>query len=185
MELLSVWESAQLDLKEKIGPHAYETWFSNLKITEKIPETITIETPDDFFKNWIIDNYLDLIQQSLKKSSSFAIRLEFTVNPSPHKQKDQNKFVAQEKESPVDDKHRSTINPRFSFDNFVVGSSNRFAHAACLAVAESPAKAYNPLFIYGRVGLGKTHLMQAVTNAIHANNPRIKHCYLSSERFTN
>ena len=83
------------------------------------------------------------------------------------------------------DQRRSVVNPRFTFENFVVGPSNRFAHAACQAVAESPAKAYNPLFIYGGVGLGKTHLMQAIANKFQGNISKLRACYISSERFTN
>ncbi len=185
MTLLSLWEKAQPDIKNKIGLHAYDTWFSILKPKEKDSKTLIVETPDVFFKNWIIEHYLNSIQESLNKISPSEIHLEFSINPHLINEKTQNKLSEFEKEFHEVDKQRSTLNPRFTFENFVVGSSNRFAHAACLAVAESPAKAYNPLFIYGRVGLGKTHLMQAITNKIHAHNPKIKHCYLSSERFTN
>ena len=185
MTLLSFWEKAQPDIKNKIGLHAYDTWFSILKPKEKDPKTLIIETPDVFFKNWVVEHYLNSIRESLNKISPSEIHLEFDINPHLINEKTQNKLSGFEKEFHEADKQRAALNPRFTFENFVVGSSNRFAHAACLAVAESPAKAYNPLFIYGRVGLGKTHLMQAITNKIHANNPRIKHCYFSSERFTN
>ncbi len=185
MNLLSLWEKAQSDIKNKIGVHAYARWFSILKPKEKDPKTLIIEAPDVFFKNWIVEHYLNSVQESLNKISPAAIHLEFSINPHLSNEKTKDKLSEFEKEFHEGDKQRSALNPRFTFENFVVGSSNRFAHAACLAVAESPAKAYNPLFIYGRVGLGKTHLLQAITNKIHAHNPKIKHCYLSSERFTN
>lgn len=185
MNLLSTWEKAQPDIKNKIGPYAYDRWFSLLKTKEKDPATLVIETPDVFFKNWVVEHYLNSIQESLKKISPSAIEIEFSINPELINEKTQNKGSEFKKEFHEPDKQRPALNPRFTFENFVVGSSNRFAHAACLAVAESPAKAYNPLFIYGRVGLGKTHLMQAITNKIHSHNPKIRHCYLSSERFTN
>src|SRR3990167_3273853 len=138
-----------------------------------------------YFKNWVVEHYLNSIRESLNKISPSEIHLEFDINPHLIKEKTQNKLSGFEKEFHEADKQRAALNPRFTFENFVVGSSNRFAHAACLAVAESPAKAYNPLFIYGRVGLGKTHLMQAITNKIHENNPKLKYSYLSSEKFTN
>ena len=185
MSLLTIWEKAQTHIKDKIGNPAYESWFSSLSIEEKNNETLIIVTPDEFFKNWIIEHYLSFINESLQKISASQIHLEFTVNSAILQKKPQNKLVEFEKEFQEVDKQRSNLNPRFTFDNFVVGSSNRFAHAACLAVAESPAKAYNPLFIYGKVGLGKTHLMQAITQKILASNPKLKHYYLSSERFTN
>ncbi len=185
MSLLTIWEKAQSSIKDKIGISTYETWFSSLKIKERDNATLIIETPNEFFKNWFIEHYLPFINESIQKLSSPDIQLEFTVNTNLLQEKTQNKLAQFEKEFQEVDKQRSNLNPRFSFENFVVGPSNRFAHAACLAVAESPAKAYNPLFIYGKVGLGKTHLMQAITQQILANNPKIKHCYLSSERFTN
>jgi chromosomal replication initiator protein len=109
------------------------------------------------------------------------------VNPlvSPNKPETHKVVNVENFEPKKDDGSSFYLNPRFSFDNFVVGPSNRFAYSACLAVAESPAKAYNPLFIYGHVGLGKTHLMQAITHQIQKNYPNSTCCYISSERFTN
>ena len=184
MELHKIWGKAQKDIKEKIGSTTYETWFSSLQVKQKDPRTLIIETPDDFFKNWIIDHYLPIINESLKNISSEIIDTLITVNPNfiqtqnPPSESPQNLH-------PQKKRYQNNINPRFTFENFVTGSSNRFAYAACLAVAENPAKAYNPLFIYGGVGLGKTHLMQSIANKIHRNQPYVHHCYISSEQFTN
>lgn len=185
MNLLSAWEKIQPHLKEKVGTPTYESWFSALQTKLKDPTTLIIETPDDFFRTWVVEHYLPQITETLKQEFPVEFNIEFEVNPKILNKGTPAKIAVIEKEFPEIDKHRSNVNPRFSFDNFVVGPSNRFAHAAALAVAESPAKAYNPLFIYGGVGLGKTHLMQAITNKIHNNNPKIKHFYTSSERFTN
>lgn len=185
MSLQTVWEKVQPTIKEKVGTTTYETWFSALQTQENKPGTLTIETPDEFFKNWIIEHYLPLIEETVQKISPDITNITFEVNPGILKKGTQTRLSEFEKGFEEVDKQRSNINPRFSFDNFVIGPSNRFAHAACMAVAESPAKAYNPLFIYGGVGLGKTHLMQAIANKIQNNNPKIKHCYISSERFTN
>src|SRR3989344_2513181 len=166
MSLVSCWEKAQPAIKEKIGSTTYETWFSVLSIREKSPATLVIETPDEFFKNWLIDHYSATIKESLNNISSKAISVEFEVNPGILSKNTQTRLIEFEKGFEEAEGASVNLSPRFSFENFVVGSSNRFAHAACLAVAESPAKAYNPLFIYGGVGLGKTHLMQAIANKI-------------------
>lgn len=184
MTLLSAWKNAQPVIKEKIGNASYETWFSSLGIKEKDPATLIIETPDEFFKNWIIEHYLTTINESLKTISSSAPNIEFEINARVLKEAVANRLPSVEKESRYEP-NQVHLNPRFNFDNFVVGPSNRFAYAACLAVAESPAKAYNPLFIYGQVGLGKTHLMQAIAQQIRQQNPKTRHCYISSEQFTN
>lgn len=185
MSLTAVWQSAQPLIKESLGETTYETWFSSLKVTEKNPETLLIETPDEFFKNWVMEHYRQTIEETLKKISPASIAFEFAINPQALK--DGPRPNINEFENVFHPAHKDTIslNPRFSFNNFVVGSSNRFAHAACMAVAESPAKAYNPLFIYGPVGLGKTHLMQSVAQQIKMLHPQSSCHYISSEFFTN
>lgn len=187
MSLLSVWEKAQGPIKESVGEASYETWFSQLRASEKNTETLLLETPDEFFRNWIVEHYQKTIEEKIAGLSEHLIQVEFSVNSTPSiapSSNRLNKLEVSEKtnSSPSSDLN---LNPRFSFDNFVVGPSNRFAMAAAQAVAESPAKAYNPLFIYGHVGLGKTHLMQAVTQQIHKLNPAASICYISSEKFTN
>ncbi|OGX05751.1 MAG: chromosomal replication initiation protein DnaA [Omnitrophica WOR_2 bacterium GWA2_47_8] len=187
MSLLATWQKAQDILKEKIGATSYETWFSCIEVKEKSPNTLIIETPDEFFKNWIVEHYLNTIQENLNIFEDSPVALEFSVNAGLLEKGTQGKIMQLEKSFHDPEKNLSNLNPRFTFENFVVGPSNRFAHAACLAVADSPAKAYNPLFIYGHVGLGKTHLMQAIANRIRQNdqNKSIKYLYISSERFTN
>ncbi len=185
MSLLNIWEQAQPAIKEQIGSTAYETWFSTLNVQEKNPETLIVETPDEFFKNWIIEHYFAIVEEQLKKISSQPIEIEFQINSQIIKEDTQKILSDFEKGFGEPKKDAANLNPRFSFDNFVIGPSNRFSCSACMAVAESPAKAYNPLFIYGQVGLGKTHLMQAIAHKIKENYPRTKFSYLSSESFTN
>lgn len=184
MNLLSLWDRVQPSIKEELGSSTYETWFSSLQIKEKDGTTLTIETPDEFFKNWIIEHYLPVIDHQFKNAGINDIKIEFAVSSSPvppsHPPTPSRVLPATSQ-----NKREGSINPRFSFENFVIGPSNRFAFAACQAVAESPAKAYNPLFIYSPVGLGKTHLMQAVTLEIQKRHPDTNYCYISSERFTN
>lgn len=184
MSLSFIWEKAQPNIKEKIGSASYETWFSALKVKEKDPRTLIIETPDDFFKNWIIEHYQNFIQETIDHLATNTIELEFSVNHDILKT-DAQPFLQHFEQEPSVTKPSPNLNSRFTFESFVVGPSNRFAAAASLAVAESPAKAYNPLFIYGHVGLGKTHLIQAITHKIRQLHPSSKISYLSSEQFTN
>lgn len=185
MSLLTTWDKAQDIIKEKIGASSYESWFSCLQINEKSPSTLIIEAPDEFFKGWIVDHYFSIIRDAIQTSAGQPIALEFEVNQNLLVKKIQTKLSGFDPDFKIIDKNQGILNARFTFENFVIGPSNRFAYAASMAVAESPAKAYNPLFIYGPVGLGKTHLMQAITHKIQQQHPKMKHCYLSSERFTN
>ena len=185
MRLFEVWDKAQQKIKEKVGLPSYETWFSTILVKEQDGETLVIEAPDIFFKNWIIDHYQNFILKAMQEISSQPMRLEFTVNSHILKEGAQSRLHHFEQTFKDVDQSTARLNPRFTFDNFIIGPSNRFACAAGLAVAESPAKAYNPFFIYGPVGLGKTHLIQAITHQIKQLHPKLKHCYLTSERFTN
>jgi chromosomal replication initiator protein len=185
MSPLSTWEKAREIIKDKIGLTTYETWFSTLHFRELNPQTLVIETPDEFFKNWIVEHYSSLISDTLKEISAEPIRIDYEVNANIIKKEAPYRLPPFERNFERPSSPQAHLNPRFTFDNFVIGSSNRFAHAASMAVGESPAKAYNPLFIYGGVGLGKTHLMQAITHKIQEKFPTLQHCYISSERFTN
>ncbi len=185
MSPTGVWEKAREVIKEKIGTTSYETWFSSIRIETKSPQTLVIETPDEFFRNWIVEHYQSVIQDAVRNLTEKPIQIEFRVNPSLLTKQKQTQLSQIENDFKEVPRYERDLNSRFTFDNFVVGSSNRFAYAAAMAVAESPAKAYNPLFIYGPVGLGKTHLLQAITQKIKQNFPASKHCYISSERFTN
>ncbi len=185
MKPLEAWAKSLNIVKEKIGSPAFESWFSSISAKEKSPGLLILEAPDEFFKNWVIEHYLELIKDSLKAVAGKEIHLEFAVNAKILEAGTKEAFKNFEPGFPEKPPDSTSVNPRFTFEAFVVGPSNRFAHAASLAVAESPAKAYNPLFIYGGVGLGKTHLMQAVANYLRIKNPQIKNCYMTSERFTN
>lgn len=185
MSLVSLWEQSQRQIREKIGTVSYETWFSAVRVQEQNPQTLLIEAPDDFFKNWIMEHYRPLLEEIINKAAADPVRLEFSVNAHLLKESTQHRLMQFEQGFSDVENPQCHLNDRFTFDNFVVGSSNRFACAAGLAVAESPAKAYNPFFIYGSVGLGKTHLIQAITHKIRQIHPRLKHCYMSSEQFTN
>jgi chromosomal replication initiator protein len=167
---------------------SFETWFKHTKATHLNGEKITIRVPNEFLKDWLENHYIDLIKETLKEvtGEEFTIRLSL-----PSKNENQTNGTIQKKESnqtvtPSNYESSNTmLNPKYTFDTFVIGQGNRFAHAASLAVAEAPTKSYNPLFIYGGVGLGKTHLMHAIGHYILEHNADAKVVYISSEKFTN
>ena len=184
MTLIDVWQKAQNPIKTSIGETSYDTWFSHLHICENNPGVLTIQAPDEYFKNWIDERYRTIIERCLRTEAGQGINIEFAVDSQLINSNTQQKLTSIEKNlAPAN--NLTHLNPRFLFENFVVGESNRFAFAAAQAVAENPAKAYNPFFIYGPVGLGKTHLLQAITHEAQRKNPALKICYLSSEQFTN
>lgn len=184
MSLSSIWEQAKNEIKEKVGLTSYEAWISALQIKEKSPDALVIEAPDQFFKTWIVDHYDQCIKDTMCSIASRNIEIEYAVNSqSNHLSVKSDNVVPDTKR--MEEPLKPNLNNRFTFDNFVIGPSNRFACAASLAVAESPAKAYNPLFIYGHVGLGKTHLIQAITHKIRELHPNTKIAFMTSEKFTN
>ena len=186
-ELSKIWSGAQKTIRSRIGDIAFNTWFGPIKIKKGGGQDakIILELPDNFFKEWFTSHYLNLVSSVVNELAQKEISIDLVVNPAIIKKGRKNKLQAFEskiKEEPVD---QIKLNPKYTFDNFVVGPSNRFTHAAALAVAENPAKNYNPLFIYGGVGLGKTHLMQAICHVVKKTKPQTAIAYMSSERFTN
>ncbi len=186
MTLTDIWQKTQNTIKDQIGATSYDTWLSGLKALNKDTDTLILQAPDEFFKNWIVEHFAPAIGRCLNQEAGREVVVQFEVGEgfksSPH----QKKIQSLEKQFiPTIPKNNVYLNSRFLFENFVIGSSNRFAFAAARAVAEAPAKMYNPFFIYGSVGLGKTHLLQAITHEITRKHPSLKICYLSSEQFTN
>jgi len=184
-----LWNKILEILKEELKPHAYNSWFSQTKIDKFDGNKLVISAPGEFCKDWLEKHYAgfikDILKRTLGSDNNIIIQFKavnqkiFTPSP-PATPKKKNK-----KEEPSLKNTSLLLNPKYTFDDFVVGNSNRFAHAACLAVAQSPAKSYNPLFVYGGVGLGKTHLIQAIGNYITRHNNKNKVLYISSEKFTN
>ena len=183
VDLSNIWDNILEHTKQEIGERAFENWFAQTRLAELSDEGLKITVPSIFFKDWIYDHYRDILNIAILKTIGKVIPVDFEVAPqkidtdNPVK-----KTIAPGKPA---QKKLFYLNPRYTFEGFVVGSSNRFAHAATLAIAESPAKAYNPLFIYGGVGLGKTHLMQAACHYLSEMNKNLKLFYTSSEGFTN
>ncbi|WP_404421189.1 chromosomal replication initiator protein DnaA [Nibricoccus sp. IMCC34717] len=198
----NVWEAVKSDFKSLFPEDVYQMWFEPIQCLEATEEQLTLGVPNDFAAIWINDNYLDLIVQRLRLNTSrmYSVRLKKTESDTsapfpgtshPHSDAGANRRAhtspAARRQIKVEERlaNAGGLNPRNTFDTFVVGSNNQMAHAAALAVAAAPAQAYNPLFIYGDTGLGKTHLMHAIGHAVMKSNPHTRVAYLSTEKFTN
>jgi len=173
----ALWKKCLEKIEEQILPESYSTWFSPTYPRAFDGGLMTIAVPNQFYRKCLIENYRDLIETSLKSVTEKPILVDFCIESGKIAQTEQSK---QSSFPPV----LSSLNPKYNFSNFVVGSSNQFAHAGALAVATNPAIAYNPLFLYGAVGLGKTHLLHAVGNKICENHPESRVRYISAESFT-
>ena len=180
-----LWQNCKEKLKNSLGETSFDTWIAPLNVKKIGPFSIILEAPDSFFKNWVESNYLPQIKEVLKEVGQNNFEVSLSVNPNLLQRKTNKIFKTIQKNFSEEPQSSLRLNPRFSFENFIVGASNRMAHAASLAVATAPGKSYNPLFIYGGVGLGKTHLMQATAQRILLENPQFKVKYTSSEKFTN
>jgi chromosomal replication initiator protein len=184
VNITKVWEETQGRLKDQLGSTSFETWILPLKPRLQGDQGLILEAPDAFFRDWVEKNYLGSIRDAVKALNKGEIAVTITAAP------DQDETLLSEPSAPLsitkDSRSALNLNPRYTFENFVVGPSNRHAHAYSLAVADSPAKAYNPLFIYGGVGLGKTHLIQAICHQIRNKyGNEVKFAYIPSESFTN
>ncbi|MDF2947402.1 MAG: chromosomal replication initiation protein DnaA [Bacillales bacterium] len=182
-----LWSQALKEIEKKTSKPSFETWLKSTKANSLQKDTIIIEAPNEFARDWLENRYTDLISDTLNELTGSKLNIKFII---PQNQiEDDFEFKPQPKpkinDSDFVENPQSMLNSKYVFDTFVIGAGNRFAHAASLAVAEAPAKAYNPLFIYGGVGLGKTHLMHAIGHYVLEHNPKAKVVYLSSEKFTN
>jgi len=178
----SIWEEALIALENKIGRQNFDTWIRPLELKNLSEDEIKLETPNKFFRDWLTDNYVRELEEALFACSGRRFRVYLSITSEPKVLVTEARKP--EKEKPKLYRHNSLI-PKYTFENFVVGASNQFAHAASLAVAKQPGDRYNPLFIYGGVGLGKTHLINAIGHRIFDSKPNSKVFYLSSESFMN
>ncbi|MFS0784098.1 chromosomal replication initiator protein DnaA [Bacillus sp. 1P06AnD] len=183
----ALWDQVLLQMEKKVSKPSYETWLKSTKATSIQGDTLTITAPNEFARDWLEGRYTKLISNVLYEVIGEELSVKFIIPQNKNEQDASNGKTPKKsnKHDEANDFPQHMLNKKNTFDTFVIGSGNRFAHAASLAVAEAPAKAYNPLFIYGGVGLGKTHLMHAVGHYVLEHNPSAKVVYLSSEKFTN
>ena len=183
-QYIEVWDKTLETIKIELTEVSFKTWLQSVTPVFIDENTAIFHIPDDFTKGIIEARYAPLIKNSLEKVTGTKYDIEFTIN----RHNIENNSIDDVKDSNIENNKEivnTSLNPRYSFDTFVIGNSNRLAHAASVAVAESPSKAYNPLFIYGGVGLGKTHLMHAIGHYIIKQNNATKVVYVTSETFTN
>ncbi len=195
----SLWETVKCDFKSLFPEDVFHMWFEPVVCLETSEDLVTLGVPNEFASIWINDNYLDLITQRLRLVAGRLVHVKLTTTgatPSATSERagadsalacSRASAGATRKATRYDERGPSAglLNPRNTFETFVVGSNSQMAHAAALAVAQSPAQAYNPLFLYGDTGLGKTHLMHAIGHAILRRKPDARVAYLSTEKFTN
>jgi len=198
----SLWETVKCDFKSLFPEDVFQMWFEPLVCLEITEDSIVLGVPNDFAQIWIHDNYLDLIVQRLRLTAGRLVNVSLRkfdaasraaaghpvrVISEPGATAARARAATPRRSGRYDDRGPAagSLIPRNTFETFVVGANNQMAHAAALAVSQAPAQAYNPLFIYGETGLGKTHLMHAIGHAILRNNPDSRVAYLSTEKFTN
>jgi chromosomal replication initiator protein len=190
-ELGRIWEQVLTSIRGRVGsPQAFDTWFKPIVPLEISPGSVELEVPNAFFVDWIHEHHLPLLSTCLGEILGDVPEIRFAARESaPFEatalEARSATVSTSEGQRPQRAWLESQLNPRLTFDSFVVGSSNRFTHAACLGVAGNPANVYNPLFIFGGSGLGKTHLLHAIGHAVRATDPETRVYYVSAERFTN
>ena len=194
MDAKQVWRAALGELQLSLSPANYETWLKETVLVDVDEQRFRIAVPNGFAKDWLETRYRSLISQTLARIVGYSVQVEFVVSAVEPQSAvptgvaaaaPSTREVRLEPTRVGGERGTSNLNPRYTFSNLIVGSANRLAHAASLSVAERPGHAYNPLFLYGGVGLGKTHLMHAIGNQVIAKFPRKRVVYATSEKFTN
>src|SRR5574341_26803 len=180
MTIGEAWKIHRSELESSVNKQSFDAWIRPIALVSESPNHVVFSVPNKFFIDWISEHYAGQIRESLRRlTENSALDIAFTVQEPPQ-------LLAA---SPQAQRERRTKNrqlyPKYTFESFVVGASNQFAHAASRKVAEQPGEIYNPFFIYGGVGLGKTHLLNAIGNAIKERSPETRIAYVSSEMFTN
>jgi chromosomal replication initiator protein len=185
-----IWQEVVKVLDDKLDRHNLETWIVPIKALELTDSALRLGVPSKFFASWLEEHHVDTMRMALRNITGAALDVEFEIlathEPPPETVSEEEEPEPTAADTPVRRSASGTyLNPKYTFKSFVVGGGNSFAHAAALAVSEKPARAYNPLFIYGGVGLGKTHVMQAIGNFVLDTKLDLRVCYTSAERFMN
>lgn len=183
-----LWSGFLSQVRPKLSKHVVQTWLHPIRCLDFTEGTVTLEVRDQFARDWLTDHYLDFIRNGLKDQAGQAVAIDWIINPKQPPPQLENEPTPAEEPAPVvhnRQARRPQFNSRYVFDAFVSGPSNQFAFAACQAVAENPASSYNPLFLFGGVGLGKTHLLCAIGHMMLENKPSTRVIYTSSEQFMN
>ena len=185
---MNLWDEILARVETKVNRHSFYTWFKPTTFLAADARTITVRVPNPLFKDWLMKHYAGVISEAMQEVKQPNLTVNFVAEPQSEgvpATLSVEEAAAFENDPAPTVRGSAGLNPRYTFDTFIVGSSNQFAHAACRAVAEAPSRSYNPLFIYGGVGLGKTHLMHAVGQYVLQHDRNLKLTYISSERFMN
>ncbi|MGH9403016.1 MAG: chromosomal replication initiator protein DnaA [Terriglobia bacterium] len=182
---MNAWQEVLGYLKAKVNTQSYQTWLRPTRLSHVTDGKIVVRVPNREFQDWIEEKYASLIGDALQSLKLGDQRIAYVFDDSPEAKPERTGEVKAVQGKLDFDSSAHQLDPRYTFDAFVVGSCNQFAHAAARAVAQAPSKMYNPLFLYGGVGLGKTHLMHAVGHAIKGQSKEMRLAYVSSETFTN
>lgn len=180
---MNLWEQVLSRVESKVNRHSFNTWFRPTRLLFETGNTLAVQVPNAHFRDWLTKHYSSVIHESLDELDRARVKVIFETQSDPAEKDDSEPEKQPVQKPPSLDE--PSLNPKYTFESFVVGASNQFAHAAARAVAETPARAYNPLFIYGGVGLGKTHLLHAIAQDIRKQNLSLKLVYISAEKFMN
>jgi chromosomal replication initiator protein len=183
--MVELWKEVIAHLRERVGKQNFETWIKPIQFRALTSDKISLEVPNRFFRDWLAEHYMEQISDILTLFLQRKVKVVLSVNNRLQPSFDTEKPARREERDRVKGQRSDNLIAKYTFENFVVGASNQFAHAASMAVANQPGEHYNPLFIYGGVGLGKTHLANAIGHRTVANRPGLKVFYLSSESFMN
>jgi len=183
--MAELWQEALAHLKDQLGKQNYETWIQPIVFVSRDKSCVYLNVPNKFFRDWLTEHYLTRLEEVLSKTAQQKLTVSLDVKQEPQIKTIAEKHVGKDEREREKRRRTSNLIPRYTFENFVIGASNQFAHAASMAVANQPGDHYNPLFIYGGVGLGKTHLINATGHKAVSKFPGSKVFYLSSESFMN
>ncbi|OGW80771.1 MAG: hypothetical protein A3G33_06490 [Omnitrophica bacterium RIFCSPLOWO2_12_FULL_44_17] len=181
MDTGTLWNKVLGNIKQELSEQSFKTWIEPLRLQKGDDKSFSLLVPDKFYGDWLKSHYHEIIRAAILEASGLCVDIHYIAEERAQKNVSGLPFFS----SLASPQITTELNDRYSFDHFVVGPGNQFAHAAALSVSETPAKKYNPLFIYGNVGLGKTHLMQAIAHRLIAKNKNTKVSFLSGEKFTN
>jgi len=197
MSSSTVWDQVLTRIEDQVGKHSFSTWFKPTALLRDGGESLSIRVPNPLFVEWLPKHYSVVLAEALRDVGRADVKLVFVPDGAGVVEEKRAPAILKKTSSefenphvrPVDEdatpQRAGSLIPRYTFDTFIVGPSNQFAHAACRAVAETPSRSYNPLFIHGGVGLGKTHLMHAIGHYVVQHHPGLVLTYISSERFMN
>lgn len=184
----ALWSAVREKLQATLNEQTYNLWFAQLKLVGVSDSVVELEVPNEFTELWLKENYNGLLTDAISSVTGHVCQVRFRVadrQPEPPRERPHAHVRSRQRESGREPEPENNFNPNYTFDTFIVGSNNSMAHAAALAVAQSPGKSYNPLFLHGGVGLGKTHLLHAIGQHVLKHKPGLRVVYLTCEKFTN